>query len=160
MNNAIRSRVKLKSIPAKNYTECVEEYALEYNKEISDKFINLVTNIIKYPKNIEFDVNNEYLSIRIESIKDIKKSSTKNSIEDDGLSIRITKKGFNIRKSYLNNSNHIDDTIFPLLQPLIMESIKEKNINNFNTIYSDFLSDSGILRDVNLELLNDKMLDI
>ena len=133
----------------------------EHDEEVTEKFVKLVHNLLKYPDNIMIDVMPTYISITTDNIKEVKKKviNTNNGqlrkhSEDDSLRLSILKdKGFEINYGYRKMSRYMDPKIYDSLVDVIKERVKEINAENFNDIWETISKESGLLRDSNLEAI-------
>lgn len=127
----------------------------EYNEAVSNKFKKMVKSIMKFD-NININMRNDSINVYTNDIKTIKKASILNSnnavnTTNDYLEISIVKDGgFTI--SYKNYSLSFKDTH---IYYEIFDESKEKfntiSCQIFHNMYDDFVKESGLLRDNNLE---------
>lgn len=126
----------------------------EYNEAVSNKFKKMIKSIMKFD-NISINMRNDSINIYTNDIKTIKKASTLNSntvnSTNDYLEINIVKDGgFTI--NYKNYSLSFKDTH---IYYEIFDESKEKfntiSCQIFHNMYNDFIKESGLLRDNNLE---------
>lgn len=126
----------------------------EYNEAVSNKFKKMIKSIMKFD-NISINMRNDSINIYTNDIKTIKKASTLNSntvnSTNDYLEINIVKDGgFTI--NYKNYSLSFKDTH---IYYEIFDESKEKfntiSCQIFHNMYNDFVKESGLLRDNNLE---------
>lgn len=129
----------------------------EYDPEVSEKFKNMIINIIDYTENLNINITNNNINISCNSVKSIKSNKAHIATDEDYLEISI-KKGFGF---FLSNgygrlrSNYKDEKIYDELLPIISNKLKEINSENFNKVFTKIMKDSGLIRDSNLnDLLN------
>ena len=131
----------------------------DYNEEISDRFKNLVLNIINYRNNLNINITSERITISCDSVKDIKSAKSTKTLnsDDDYLEISIRKNiGFWLNNGYKLRSNYKDKDMYGELLPKISEKLREINSDNFDQVWSKIMKESGIIRDSNLdEILKD-----
>lgn len=132
----------------------------EYDESVTEKFVKLVNNLLKYPDNIMIEVTPSYISLTTDNIKEVKKktfnsSGLRNKVsEDDSLRLSILKnKGFEINYGYRKMSRYMDPKIYDSLVDIIKERVKEINAENFNDIWETISKESGLLRDSNLDAI-------
>jgi hypothetical protein len=125
----------------------------EYDPTISDKFRKMVENILNYRENININIDENRILISCENAKNLKsKSMTYN--DDNFLEMTITKNlGFNINYGYRKRSNYKDEKIYDELLESVISRIKKENFKNFENLWTQIMTDSGLLRDHNLENL-------
>lgn len=126
----------------------------EYNEAVSNRFKKMVKSILLFD-NININMRNDSINIYTNDIKTIKKASILNSNNanstNDYLEISIVKDGgFTI--NYKNYSLSFKDTH---IYYEIFDESKEKfntiSCQVFHNMYNDFVKESGLLRDNNLE---------
>lgn len=140
-----------------------DEYSMsEYNQEVSNRFKNLITNILNYTENLNIHISSEYITISCEDTKNLKKLKNVSSkytgpINDENfLEINIKKdSGFSISSGYKLRSNYRDVKMYDDLISEITNKLQKKNSNNFEDIYSKVMIESGIIRDSNLDEILD-----
>lgn len=140
--------------------ECVKEEnynVSDYNEDVSNKFNNLVTNLLNYDT-IKFEVYSDRIGINVGDVKGIKKisntsTSSSSYVEENFLEIEIKKDFFSIRRNYSYTSRFKDDNLFKQFHPLFVKKINQLNNDNFDNFYNEFMKESGLLRDSNLDEL-------
>ncbi len=128
---------------------------LEYDIDNSDKFSDMVVNLLNYKEGLNIRINNNSMSMTTNDIKNIKTVGKSKITNDDGyLEIEIIKdNGFTINQGYSKRTSCKDDKIFNTLLPIIKKVMLDKNKENFNYIWNEIMIESGIMRDINLQKL-------
>lgn len=125
----------------------------EYDPTISDKFRKMVENILNHKENININIDEYRIAISCEDAKKLKSKSMTYS-EDNFLEITIRKNlGFNINYGYRKRSSYKDEKMYDELLETVSSRIKKENFKNFENLWSQIMTDSGMLRDYNLENL-------
>lgn len=128
------------------------------NPDVSKKIRNILFRILEFNNKLEISINTSTITISSSSHKELKKASKTLSGYDDGedyFAVRIFKdKGF---KSTFNgeHSFFLDKTLFNEVESAVCESYNKSNIENFNGFYNQFMKETGLLRDSNLDTLLD-----
>jgi hypothetical protein len=158
-----QKELKIKKSKALNYaidTPTAESSPFdlcEYDFAVSERFKKLVTNLINYPNNLRFDYNNNFITITIDNIKDLKKtivsnpSAVKSAYDSNCLKIEINKVAFEVAQGYEKRTRYKDPDMYAHFIETIKDKVKEINGNNFNDIYNLIAKESGIIRDSNLD---------
>jgi hypothetical protein len=130
---------------------------LECDIDNSDKFHEMVVNLLNYKEGLNIRISNNSMSLTTGDIKNIKtvgKASSKITNDDVYLEIEIIKNtGFIINQGYSKRTSCKDDKIFDTLLPIIKKVMLDKNKENFNYIWNEIMIESGIIRDINLQKL-------
>ena len=133
------------------------------NHEVSKKIRNVVKRMLDYKNRISIDMRPEVIRISSESIKELKKATKMSSHSNqsmgmgdfgDSFIIKIFKdKGFQATFDDAGSCYFFDKTLYSEIEPLVRESYNKSNVENFDILYHQFLRDSGLLRDSNLDNL-------
>ena len=124
----------------------------EYDSEVSDKFKNMILNLINYKENLHINVDSDRINISTGDIYSIK-NRKKNTLvrEEDQLEISIRKgKGFEINRGYRVRTSYQDPKMYDELVDTVKSTLKQLNSENFISIWSEIMKESGVLRDKNL----------
>lgn len=125
----------------------------EYDPTISDKFRKMFENILNYRENININIDDNRISISCDDAKKLKTKSMSYS-DNNFLEIVIAKNfGFNINYGYRKRANYRDENMYNELKELVSKRIKEENFKNFEELWTEVMSDTGLLRDHNLQNL-------
>lgn len=136
-----------------------EDFGNDYNEEVSNKFKKIIKSIVEFD-NFNINMRSDSINIYINDIKNIKKASqiyvnntncANNSNNSNYLEIYIIKDvGFRI--SYKDDSlSFVDTNIYSEVFEDIKEKFHKISCQKFHNIYDDFIKESGLLRDNNLE---------
>jgi hypothetical protein len=130
-----------------------EEYYADYDESVSTKFKKLLSNILKYPDNLNVSYTNLVISISTSSVKSLKKAIVRPTLhsDEDQLRIEINKSGFIVCHGYSKESRYTDPNIYNESIDMVMNKVREINADNFNSIWEVISKESGILRDSNLD---------
>jgi hypothetical protein len=124
----------------------------EYDPDVSEKFKKMILNIANYKNNINLNINHDRITISCEDVKGIKGRNKSTFNDDNYLEILIRRGyGFSVNNGYKLRSSYKDENIYDELLPELSEKMKLINNENFNNIWSKIMTDSGIIRDTNLE---------
>ncbi len=127
----------------------------EYDSEVSEKFKKMILNLANYKNNIHINIDNNRVSIGtndITTVKTYKKNQNVPYSDDNYVEMSLIKGlGFSINYGYRLKSNYKDENLFDELKPILVQRLKEINADNFNTIWTNLMRESGILRDSNLD---------
>lgn len=129
---------------------------LDYDINNSDKFSDMVVNLLNYKEGLNIRIYNNSISINTDDIKNVKTvtSSRKLVNDDNRLEIEIIKgTGFTINQGYIKRTGCKDENIFDTLLPSVKKVMLDKNKENFNYIWNEIMIESGIIRDINLQKL-------
>lgn len=129
---------------------------LEYDIDNSDKFSEMVTNLLNYKEGLNIRIYNNSISINTDDIKNVKTISNPRKLvnDDNRLEIEIIKDtGFTINQGYIKRTGCKDENIFDTLLPLVKKTMLDINKENFNYIWNEIMIESGIMRDINLQKL-------
>ena len=129
-----------------------DTHRCEYDSEVSDKFKNMILNLINYKENLNINVDSERINISTNDIYSIKakKRNTLNK-DEDYLEIAIRKEtGFEINRGYRVRTSYKDTKMYDELVDTVKSTMKQLNSENFNNIWSEVMKESGVLRDNNL----------
>lgn len=153
IENSIKNTMDHYLSPKKGVQPELEDNS-EYDPEVSDKFKKLVYNILNYSTNLNINISSDLISISCDSVKRIKNSQNNNmkvNTDEDYLEIAIRKSGFSISRGYRLRSNYKDYNMYDDLISDVKDRLKKRNSDAFNSIYSDIMKDSGLIRDTNLD---------
>jgi hypothetical protein len=130
---------------------------LEYDIDNSDKFNEMITNLLNYKEGLNIRIYNNSISINTDDIKNVKTTSTnsrKMVSDDNRLEIEIIKStGFTINQGYIKRTGCKDENMFDTLLPSVKKVMLDINRENFNYIWNEIMIESGIMRDINLQKL-------
>jgi hypothetical protein len=165
-----------------SYTQTVgkNEYTIEhwcdYNEDVSNKIISLVSNIVKYKDNstINISIKESNIFIHVGSVSNIKGSKPTKSGGLSGINGTVTinnplslssesyleinlikDRGFVFNYKYNNQVYFKDDKIYDSLYDIIVSKYNEISSYKFNKSYKEILDLSGLNREYNLENLLD-----
>lgn len=124
---------------------------LEYDEEASKKFFSFVLNLTRLKEKINISIGTKNISISCNNYS--KKSYSSNKISEESIEIGIDLDGFSIRKDYSNKVTYKDDKMFDKVLPIIKEKNKEINKSILFETIDDFIVNSGLSREINLEEL-------
>lgn len=122
---------------------------LEYDEEASKKFFSFVVNLTRLKEKLNISIGNKNISISCNNYS--KKQYSGNKISEESIEIGIDLDGFSIRKDYSNKVTYKDDKMFDKVLPIIKEKNKEINKSILFETIDDFIVNSGLSREINLE---------
>lgn len=129
----------------------------DFDQEVSNKFKKLISNISNYAQNVNLRINEERIVISTDDYKSIKKPSLRTPRgrpinEDSHLEILVLKDiGFTISQGYMCRTSFRDTNIYVQLRKELSERLKQINSENFNNIWSNLMTETGMSRDNNLD---------
>lgn len=127
---------------------------LEYDEEASKKFFLFVINLTRLKEKLNISISNKSINISCSNYS--KKQYSGNKIKEESIEVGIDLNGFSIRKDYSNKVLYKDDKMFDKVLPIIKEKNKEINKSILFETIEEFIVDSGLSREINLEkLIND-----
>jgi hypothetical protein len=134
-----------------------EDIISDYNPEVSKKIKDLLNECLNYytaNNNIKFYIYSDRVECLVNDITKFKSTNTVVNYSDiNYVSVTLYKDKILLIRGY-NQFFFSDKKLYKEFHPIIRQKL-ESSINEFNGLYDSIMSDSGLLRDKNLDnLLN------
>ena len=127
---------------------------IEYDKDVSDRFYNFISNLVKLRNILRIEVNNDFISI----YGDLNTNTTKSNspVKENRIEIRITRDGFTLSKDYAQQHNYQDTTMLDRIRPKVIDIFKSSTKESILGIMDEVIVSTGLSRENNLdEILKD-----
>jgi hypothetical protein len=148
--NNRKQRSKSELMPV---TESYTHTYCEYDQEVSDKFFNFVSNLIKLKNHLSIEICEDSIYIGGDLDRVTYSNTPTKYNSEDIIEVKIDKTGFRVRRSYGNYLNYLDSEMLEKLKPVLVEKNKIVSKEMIIDIIDDIMVKTNLSRENNLDEL-------